>query len=82
MFTFVLTRIVSVNGLGGYTLRMYQWRLSLHSDFPKPRFVFVYVLSFMSFDLAANTLVRSSTAGEISEASSVGVSYTFARCWL
>ena len=26
--------IVSVNGLGGYTLRMYQWRLSLHRDFP------------------------------------------------
>ena len=38
-----------------------------------PSFVFVYVLSFMLFDLAANTLVRSSSAGEISEASLVGV---------
>ena len=38
-----------------------------------PSFVFVYILSFMLFDLAANTLVQSSSAGEISEASLVGV---------
>ena len=41
-----------------------------------PSFVFVYVLSFMLFNLAANTLVQSSSAGEISEASLVGVLYS------
>ena len=47
--------------------------VAVKSPQTSPSFVFVYVLSFMLFDLAANTLVQSSSAGEISEASLVGV---------
>ena len=53
------------------------------SYLPEPSLLLAVVLAggvasvkTYAFDLAANTLVRSS------EASLVGVLYTFARCWL